>query len=200
MNKAIKRFWFAIGIIASLVIAAIALIVIGLGFFLSPQSKLQKADAIIVISGGQTDTRAAHGIELYQAGWASKIIFSGAALDDGPSNAAAMAAQARDAGVPASAILTDDASQTTDQNAIDTKRLVDANHWHKLILVTSPYHQRRADMTFRHIYGDGYTILGSSSVDDRWSKRYWYRSGFSFNVSMEELRKIIYIDLTHKYQ
>jgi len=184
-----------------MVIVALAVAWFSLGFYLSPQSTLnKKADAIIVISGGQTDTRAAHGIALYKAGWAPKLIFSGAALDDGPSNAAAMATQARAAGVPASAILTDNASQTTDQNAIDTKRLVDSNRWHTFILVTSPYHQRRADMTFHHVYGSSYTILGSSSVDDRWSKRYWYRSGFSFNVSMDELKKITYIELTGHYQ
>ena len=200
MKRSTKRFWLVISTILILAVGVFAAVWIGLGFYLSPQSTLHKADAIIVISGGQTTTRAAHGIELYKAGWAPKLIFSGAALDDGPSNAAAMSEQAQADGVSPTFILTDDASQTTYQNALDTKQIVDANHWHTLILVTSPYHQRRADMTFEHVYGSNYTIINSSSVDDRWSKRYWYRSGFSFNVSMEELRKIIYIDLTHKYQ
>ncbi len=195
-----KRFWLVFGIFLIICSAIAAFAWFGLGFFLSPQATLQKSDAIVVISGGQTQTRAEHGIELYKAGWAPKIIFSGAAQDDGPSNAAAMAQLARDEGVSDSAIITEEDSQTTFQNAVDTKRIVDGNNWHKIILVTSPYHQRRADMTFNHVYGSDYTILGSSSVDDRWSKRFWYHSGYSFNVSMSELRKIVFIELTGSYQ
>lgn len=195
-----KRFWLVCGALLAVVVTLAALIFFGLGFFLSPQSNLQKSDAIVVISGGRNTSRAEKGIDLYKHGWAPRLVLSGAALDDGPSNAAVMRQQALAAGVPASAIITEERSQTTYQNATDTKRLLAPLGIHSLILVTSPYHQRRADMTFHHVYGPGYTILGQSSVDDRWSKKAWWKSGFAFNISMDELRKITYIELTGNYQ
>lgn len=194
-----KRFFFII-FLGVFFVGLVGTIVFGLGFFLSPQSKLSSADAIVVISGGRTTIRAEHGIDLYRQGLATSLVVSGAAQDDGPSNAAAMRTQAIEAGIAKSAILTDEDSQTTYQNAVDTKRLIDDKGYKKIILVTSPYHQRRASMTFHKVYGDSYTILNSSAIDDRWSKRYWFRSGFSMNISMEELRKIIWIWVTGQYQ
>ena len=74
---------------------------LGTGFILSPQDKLEHSDAIVAISGGRTTVRADKAIELYKKGYAPLLIFSGAALDDGPSNAFAMRDQALAAGVPA---------------------------------------------------------------------------------------------------
>ena len=87
-----------------LVLIAVAVIV-GLSYYLSPDDlkdcprpgseQCQKAGAIIVISGGDTEARTAEAVKLYQAGWAPTIILSGAAADkSGPSNAAAMRKQA----------------------------------------------------------------------------------------------------------
>ncbi len=190
------KFW----LIITPLLALAVLVIFGLGFFLSPQDKLQKADAIIVISGGQTTTRAQYGIELYKQGWSKNIIFSGAALDDGPSNAVAMQQQALEAGVPSKAILTDSQSKTTDQNAIYTKEILAEHGWRKIILVTSPYHQRRADMTFAHELGGDYLVLGNSSIESRWSKRFWWRPGFSIGATLDEVRKIVFIWATGQYQ
>lgn len=116
-----KRFLaWTIGIVVAVVVLAGAAWV-GIGYFLSPQADPQKADAIVVVSGGQTTTRAEKGIELYKEGWAPKLIFSGAALDDGPSNAYAMRDEALLAGVPPRDIYIDEKSQNTYQNAENTK-------------------------------------------------------------------------------
>ena len=86
----LKRLGITLLIIL-LVLLAIGGTLFGIGYYLSPQSPLQKADAIVAISGGETQERALMAIELYQQGWAPVIIFSGAAADtSGPSNAAAM--------------------------------------------------------------------------------------------------------------
>src|SRR5687768_17407890 len=83
----------------------------GIGYYLSPQSPLAKADAIVAISGGETDARTAEAVRLYNQGLAPNLIFSGAAADpNGPSNAKAMAASAHEAGVPTSAIHLDETS------------------------------------------------------------------------------------------
>ncbi len=170
----------------------------GAAFYLSPQSSLRSVDAIVVVSGGQTQRRAAKGIELYKEGLAPQIIFSGAALDDGPSNAGAMKQQALAAGVPARAIVTDEKAETTYENAVNTKQLLGDKR--SIILVTSPYHQRRTYLTFHKVLGDGYEILNASSFDNRWSKAAWWATPFGLYITASELGKVAYIYATGHYQ
>ena len=196
-----KYFFISLAVILAIIAGLFLAIFFGLGFFLSPQSDpLNKADAIVVVSGGQTTTRAEKGIELYKQGLAKNIIFSGAALDDGPSNASAMRDQAIEAGVPASQILTDTDSQNTYQNAVNSKRLLEDTNSKNIILVTSPYHQRRTHDTFTQVLGPEYGVENASSYDDRWSKSSWWGTTFGRNISISELQKLTYIYLTGNYQ
>ncbi|MBI2798597.1 YdcF family protein [Candidatus Saccharibacteria bacterium] len=195
-----KKRTVAAIILAGLIGGLVLLIFFGLGFFLSPQDNLQKADAIVVISGGRTTARAQKGIQLFKDGYGKKLILSGAALDDGPSNALAMRDQALSAGIADQDILIDEAAQDTYQNAIDSKHILDQLDARSLILVTSPYHQRRADMTFRAVLGPAYKVIGVSAFDDRWSKAAWWKSGFAFDISLSELQKLVFIYLTGSYQ
>lgn len=172
----------------------------GTAFYLSPQDALRKTDAIIVVSGGQTTARADEGIQLYKQGYAPKIVFSGASLDEGPSNAHAMREQALRAGVPNEAIVTDELARTTYQNATGTKPIVDRLRARTLLLVTSPYHQRRAALTFRHVYGSDYTIINHSSFDSRWSKVGWWASPFGVFITGSEAVKIGSIYVTKRYE
>lgn len=174
--------------------------IIGIGYYLSPQNEPQKADAIVVVSGGQTTSRAQRGIELYKQGYAPNIIFSGAALDDGPSNAYAMRSQALAEGIPASHIYIDEISQNTYENAVHTKEILNGLNAKKIILVTSPYHQRRANQTFRAVLGSDYEVLGVSAFDDRWSKSQWWRRGFPLFITLSELWKLGYVNITGSYK
>ncbi len=195
-----RKFLIAIAVLVGITASLAAVVFFGLGFYLSPQDKLERADAIVVVSGGQTTTRAEYGIKLFKQGYAPKIIFSGGALDDGPSNAVAMRQQALEAGLSDDNILLDEDAQNTYENARNSKRLIDDLGAKKIILVTSPYHQRRVGQTFKKVLGPTYTVIGSSAVDSRWSKSNWWQSGFSFNISMSELYKMLYISLTDSYQ
>lgn len=195
-----KKFLITLGIIVLVLLAIAATFFIGIGYYLSPQSKLEHADAIVVVSGGQTTSRADKGIELYKDNQADNIIFSGAALDDGPSNADAMKQQALDAGVAQSSIYTDEDSQDTYQNAVNTKKILDEINAKKIILVTSPYHQRRASDTFKNVLGKSYTVLNASAFDNRWSKSRWWDHGFAFNITLSESAKLFYILVTGNYK
>lgn len=187
--------------ISLLIIGAIIVgISIWLSYYLSPQSQLEKAGAIVVISGGQTTTRAQHGIELYQQGYAPTLIFSGAAMDDGPSNARQMREQSRKNGVPSSAIKVDELAQNTYENAVNTKKIIEQNHIKSIILVTSPYHQRRAELTFAKVLGSDFPIIDSSSYDSRWSKAGWWTNLFGWRMTLSEAFKILYIKISGNYQ
>lgn len=190
----LRNFFIFLLIVGGLFVAGLW----GSSFYLSPQSKLEQADAIVVVSGGQTQTRAERGIELYKEGYAPKLIFSGAALDDGPSNARQMKQLALSSGVPERDIITDEKAQTTYENAVNTKQELGSAR--RIILVTSPYHQRRAYLTFKKVYGDDYRFLNESSFDNRWSKATWWATPFGVSITASELVKVGYIYITGNYQ
>lgn len=178
----------------------VAVAYVGIGYYLSPQDEPQKAEAIVVVSGGQTTSRAQKGIDLYRQGYADKLVFSGAALDDGPSNALEMKKQALSQGVPVGNIYLDEISQNTYENAVNSKKILGLNNFKKIILVTSPYHQRRANQTFESVLGPGYEVIGVSAFDDRWSKSQWWRRGFPLFITISELWKLAYVNLTGSYK
>ena len=188
-----------------LVILVVLLIwgIIWLGFYLSPQDPLEKSDVIVVVSGGETVARAKEGIHLYRAFWAPKIIFSGAARDQeesGISNAQSMAIIAYKDKVLEEDIILEQKSKTTFENAVGVAKILKNHHWKKIILVTSPYHQKRAEMTFHFILGDDYTIISRSATDSLWRKNGWWKSFSGWYLSLTEFQKIIYILSTGNYQ
>lgn len=164
-----------------------------LGFYLSPQGTLAKADTIVAISGGDTTARTAEAVKLYNDGWATHIIFSGAALDpSSPSNAETMARSAEKLGVPSSAIELDEAASNTRQNAAGVATIMGREKFTSMILVTSPYHQRRADITFRRAVGTSVTIVNHSSYDKAWRRSNWWATIYSRNLTLSELQKVVY--------
>lgn len=187
-----KRGVIWLAVIAGLLVVAAGLAFYGLGFWLSPQSKLQKADAIVAISGGDTAARTAEAVQLYRQKWAPRIIFSGAALDPhSVSNARVMAGLAEAQGVPTAAILLEEQSTSTETNATDVARLVRQNGYHSIILVTSPYHQRRASILF-HRAMPGVIIINHSSIDLNWRRSRWWATTYSRQLTFSEAQKAIY--------
>ncbi len=196
-----KRFLVGLTIFVGVLGCLAAAFFFGIGFYLSPQSPLAKTDAIVAISGGDTESRTDEAVTLYKAGWSKNVIFSGAALDpSGPSNARAMATAAEARGVPKAAILLDESSANTRQNASDVARIVGREGYHSIILVTSPYHQRRADITFQRELGPGFTILNHSSYDKQWRRSKWWATPYSRDLTMQELQKVAYELVSGKSQ
>lgn len=152
-----------------------------------------RADAIVVVSGGDTNARTDEAIKLYKQGWASKLIFSGAAADtSGPSNAEAMARRAFQAGVPSEAILTEEFSRTTAENALNTNKFIEEQAISRIILVTSSYHQRRASLEFGAIVGQSVDIVNHPApVDKQWAGFWWWTTGIGWWLASGELIKII---------
>jgi uncharacterized SAM-binding protein YcdF (DUF218 family) len=170
-----------------IILGAAIVIILGLSLFLGPNdlascgdepsgaSKCQKADAIVAISGGDTTARVNEAIRLYQAGWASKLIFSGAAQDtSGPSNAEVMQQIALDAGVPVKSIIIEEEGKTTKENAENTQDIFQQNDITSVILVTSAYHQRRASLEFnKRAAGTVQVRNHPVAADKQWSGLWW---------------------------
>lgn len=150
------------------------------------------ADAIVVVSGGDTNARVAEGVRLYKAGWAPQLIFSGAAADEtGLSNALAMKNFAIRLGASESIISTDEYSKTTAENARNTSRMIAQAGYKRIILVTSAYHQRRASMEFIHHLDPTVKLLNHPVAQDRqWSQLWWVTPG-GWWLAISELVKIM---------
>lgn len=186
------------------IIVAVAIVVSGLSIYLAPdglstceatptnKSDCQKVGAIVAISGGDTAARTKQAIELYQNGWADKLVFSGAALDKtGPSNAEAMKRQALTAGVSESAILTEETSENTQQNAAMSLSVFEENQINSVILVTSAYHQRRAGLEFGRTVGSSVRIVNHPVAEDKQWSQFWWTTPSGWWLALSEFFKII---------
>ncbi len=189
------------------VIGVLALIAVALSVYLQPNSftlcpyangepstreGCTAAGAIVAVSGGDTRARTARAVELYKKGWAPYIIFSGAAEDKaGPSNASAMRQDALDQGVPPTAILTEELSENTSENAQKTRDILLNNGIKDIILVTSGYHQRRASLEFAaYTKNDGVTIRNAPTDDRDWGW-WWWMTPRGWWLATSEFTKIV---------
>lgn len=187
----------------AIVLVSFFLLVLGIGSYLAPdnlagcgdkpsdKNGCSVADAVIAVSGGDTTARTNEAIKLYQNGWGEKLIFSGAALDkSGPSNAEAMRQQAKKAGVPDENIIIEEFGATTKQNAENTQSIFETNHISSAILVTSPYHQRRASLEFAKRTSGVELRNHPTATDSQWST-WWWLTPSGWYLALSELVKII---------
>lgn len=189
MKHLTKLVW-----LVAVVVVLIVAVPLFIGWYLSPQDPLAKTDAIVVISGGDNDARIAKGVQLYKEGWAPALVFSGAAASGNVSNAKAMERIALRDGVPVSAMLIEENSKTTEENAQFTAELLKQNGIKSFILVTSPYHQRRAYELFKKYYPEA-TIVNQSAIDSSWRKKGWWQNNVARFLTLGELGKnaILYL-------
>jgi uncharacterized SAM-binding protein YcdF (DUF218 family) len=131
----------------------ILLVAAGLGAWFFPQPVLTvdsgpvRAEVMVVLGGGGPE-RPERAAELFQAGEAPLIICSG--LGDAHAHKAHLV----NAGIPAAAVLLENKSHTTRENAEFTIALLQARHITNAIIVTSWYHSRRALACFEHYAPD----------------------------------------------
>lgn len=184
-------------------VLAFGLLILAIGAYLSPDGlracgaqpsdtgDCRKVDAIVAISGGDTVARTGEAIRLYENGWGSRLVFSGAAADkSGPSNAEAMKRQALAAGVPSGAILIDEFSETTKQNAANTTDLIAENDITSVIVVTSAYHQRRAGLEFGERAGTSVRVVNHPVASDNQWSGFWWSTPTGWWLATSELVKI----------
>ncbi len=176
---------FLVGIVAAL--GGLALI----GHLLAVEDPLSKADVIVALSGDagpRTDT----AVDLWKRGYAPLIIFAGSALDpDSISSAEIMKREAVGAGVPASAILVDPSSATTQENAARVVQIMIAKKLRTAILVTSPFHQRRAAILFARVAAPAQiTVRNYPARDPHWDPNTWWLTDPARSLTLVELAKL----------
>ena len=168
------------------------LVVVGLlGWYLAPRDDLQKSEAIVAISGGDTESRTVTAANLYKQGWATQLIVAGAAADpDSISNADQMRHIAINQGVPSTAIRTETTSRDTAENAVKVAQTFQTSP-RRLILVTSPYHQRRAYQEFQAAFPDT-VIINYPAFDQTWRRSLWWITPDGWYLTLSESAKLVF--------
>ncbi len=124
------------------------------------------ADVIIVlgcnpyaIRGGPSlclSSRGRHAADLYRRGLAEHIIATGGYTENGPTEASVMLRVLASEGVPEAAVVLEEQAQNTIQNIGYSQEIMRRNGWDTAILVTEPYHIKRASLVAQdaglHVY------------------------------------------------
>ena len=162
-----------------------------LGSWLAVEDPLAKVDAIVAISG-DSGARADTAIALWKQGYAPAIVFSGAALDpESVSSAEIMRREAIRQGVPEAATIIEPASMTTEENATEVAKLMVRRQMRTAILVTSPYHQRRAALAFGRAFEPaGLIFRNYPARDPEWNAYLWWRQEPVRSRTLLELVKL----------
>lgn len=143
-------------------------------FWVGERDQASNADAIIVLGAAAYDAkpspvfqeRIRHGLDLYRAGYAPLLIFTGGYGGSGARFSESQVARryALREGIPDDAILIETASRNTEQNLVEARRLMEQRGLHRVIIVSDPLHMARALRLSRAL---GIEALGSSTPSTR---------------------------------
>lgn len=119
----------------------------------------ERADCIVVFAGGVGESgkagqgyeeRLQQAIELYKKGYAKYMIFFSGYMYVFK-EPLIMKILAVSLGVPEEAIILEDRAKNTYENVKFTKRILDDKGWDEILLVSSPYHMRRASLVAKKV-------------------------------------------------
>jgi uncharacterized SAM-binding protein YcdF (DUF218 family) len=115
----------------------------------------QASDAIIVIGGDHKPERVRRAVELYQMGYAPRVIISGGTIvfegNEELAEAELMRRQALSMGLPEATITIEARSKSTFENAFYSKQICRENGLQSILLVTSAFHSKRAKTIFQDV-------------------------------------------------
>ncbi len=162
-------------------------IIYGIGYVIGPflviNEAPQKADAIIVLSGGEN--RIQKGIELYKQQYAPYLILSNANEDN-------MDAYIIARNVPKRSVFFETNADSTYKNALYTKEIMTKHHLKSAIVVTSNFHTRRTKMNFNKVYqGTGISFTYVAVDTPGFDPHSWWQSKNGRHIVFDEYVKYI---------
>lgn len=158
----------------------------------------QLGDCIFVPGSSKAvEYRLPKAIELYKAGRADKMLFSGGAIWDGNSltEAESLAKEAMSHGVPKEDILIENWSLHTKENVLASMfvldREFDLHHLRRLIIVTATIHMRRMHLVLQ-TYMPSWIAYSLCTVDDHTTREdNWFHYPYGRERVERETRKLI---------
>ena len=173
-----------------------------LGSFLVVEDPLEKADAIFVL-GGTRFERPLEAVDLYREGWAPRILLFRIVKDWGeveliqrgfefPLESDVQFEALKRMGVDAGAIAVLGEKDNTKEEGAEIRAQVIANHWTRVIVVTSKQHTRRARLTVsRRLAGTGARVIIRASRYDRTRPERWWRDRPTLRFTLFESQRLL---------
>jgi uncharacterized SAM-binding protein YcdF (DUF218 family) len=177
-----------VGVVALAVFASTA------GRLLVASDTFSHADAIIVLGGGSAN-RAEHAVDLYERDYAPLVVFSGGTLRSAGlacSSALLSLETAKQLGLPDEAIVIADEAQSTYDEAVNLRRLSGDRGWRSLIVVTDPFHTRRAARTFRTLLSEVIVYVSAAPNPNQGAVRWWQNEHGLVAVPSEVIKLVFY--------
>jgi uncharacterized SAM-binding protein YcdF (DUF218 family) len=165
------------------------------GSYLVYADELEPASAIVVLSGG-TESRMHEALRLYKEGYGKVIILTETGQQtEGYEylNSFDMRIQLLNNGVPnGNIIITDLSVNTTVDEAVAVRELLKNRQYSSAIVVTDPYHTRRAAKIFHDLFGDTGIKIIVQPVRSSWYKpKTWFLSATGWKFTLSEYLKLI---------
>lgn len=189
ITAAVGLLWMALFLIHERILLAI-------GDFLVVQDELQPADVIHVISG--PDDRTDYAIQLYQQGYAGRIFFTGGwCTFHNYYHGQHGQQRALEQGLPPEAVAFDDTQvKSTYDEVVRLKEFIAHSQQPvgSVIVVSDPFHMRRARWTYRQVLGDEISIQMAPVPFDSspYQRRWWTDEATRQYVKTEYLKMAYY--------
>jgi uncharacterized SAM-binding protein YcdF (DUF218 family) len=195
-SKRWRRRWMGLGIVGLLLLVA-AVFLLGVGRWLVVEDPLEKAQAILVLSGGMP-MRAREAAKLYREGYAPKVWLTHSTEPGATLAAMSIFYISEDAydvqvlmheGVPSDAIslLQPAIVNTADEISAASVALTQEKR-SAVIIVTSKVHTRRTRILWQRLAASrGKAIVRAASDDPFQPRRWWRTTGGALDVVREVL-------------
>jgi uncharacterized SAM-binding protein YcdF (DUF218 family) len=152
-----------------------------------------KVDAAVVLAGDPDYERTLTAARLLASGDARLLVLTGGEPGPGDS-AASLRERAVAAGVDPSRIRLEAASTSTRESLLAVRDILDREGVRTVVLVTSPYHQRRAWLAARRAW-PGRTIHNHPASPSSWAPEAWWRRSTARRAVVSEYGKLLYYGL-----
>ena len=200
MRRAVRRLLLLTAVVALL---CVCVSIPFAGRFLVYEDPLKHADAIFVLAGARAE-RWLEAVDLYHEGIAPRIVLSPGRLEPAeiiirsrhvtfPSDAELARNAILQMHVPGDAVsIVEGSLDNTAQEAAALHRLVSAQRWHTVVVVTSKYHSHRAAFAFQREFSrSGVEIVMRTTRYDTSDPAHWWRHRADIRFMVSELGKLV---------
>lgn len=179
-----RRLWKVLGVVLVLVVAWAAVA----GRVLVATDPVGDPEVVFALSGDPLGDRLRRAIGVAASTGAQLVIF----VDGGPvpQTPAQIRGRAQRAGVPDDAIRFIDGVTSTADEAGFAAGLIGRCDWSDAVVVTSPFHTRRAGFTFRRVIGDAANVAVVASASDFDTATWWSAATGRRSVLLEWVKGI----------
>jgi len=178
-------------------VALTILSVINVGYWLSaPSHRPAHADIIVALGGGGVE-RVQSALQLYREGYADRILLTGFDRVPAPKSNHYLDWKSRiliDGGVPSEALLFDDQSANSHDEANNTALLMKSRQWKKALVISDPPHLRRLAMVWGPAcsrYSLEYYLIATEPPTWK-ASRWWHDIVWARFVGLELLKLSYY--------